>query len=121
MIEGIIFAFFSSIISGISLFLQKISLIKISNWKEAIRSPKWLFSISLNIPAFYLFLLAIKFERLMIIQPITYASLFVTIILEMMILKYKFNSYEISAIALFLIGALFITDSFCSIFNILCW
>jgi uncharacterized membrane protein len=118
---GIMFAFLSALITGISLFLQKVSLIKINNWKQAITSPKWLFSISLNLPAFYFFLLALKIERLIIIQPITYASLFVTVLLEIIILKYKMNLYEVSAIVLFLTGALFITDTFCSIFNMICW
>jgi uncharacterized membrane protein len=121
MMIGIFFAFLSAIITGISLFLQKMSLIKISNWKQAIKSPKWIFSISLGILAFYFFLFSLKFERLIIIQPIGYASLLVTIILEIYILKEKLELNEILSIILFFIGSLFITNAFCNIFNILCW
>ena len=117
---GILFAFLSAIITGISLFLQKVSLEKISNWKQAIKSPRWLFSVSLAIPAFYIFLFALKFERLIIIQPISYASLLVTIILEISVLKNKLRKNEILSIILFFIGSLLITNAFCDIFNIFC-
>ena len=95
---GIFFAFLSAIISGISSFLQKISLKKINNWKQAIKSSKWLFSVSLVFISFYIFLFALKFERLVIIQPISYTSLFIIIILEVMVLKEKLNKYEILSV-----------------------
>ena len=117
---GIIFAFLSSIISGMSSFLQKISLTKINNCRQAIRSPKWLLSIFLIFISFSFFLLALKFERLIIVQPISYTSLFVIVLCEIFVLKEKFDTYEILAIVLFFIGALFITGTFCSAFNILC-
>lgn len=120
MIEGIIFAFLSSVISGISLFLQKMSLKKINNWKQAIKSPKWLFSISITLVSFYFFLLALKLERIIIIQPISYTSLFVTIFLEILVFKEKLDLYEILAIMIFFIGALFVTNAF-YIINIFCW
>lgn len=117
---GILLALLSSLITGISMFVQKVSLIKINNWKQAISSPKWLFSLFLTIVSFFFFLLALKLERLIIIQPMTYTSFFIVVILEIFFLKEKLNLYEILAIILFFTGALFITNIFCFPFNIFC-
>jgi uncharacterized membrane protein len=117
---GILFAFISSILLGIALFIQKISLIKITKWKQVFKSPKWLLSIFLTFISFCFSLLALKFERLIIIQPISNVSLLVIVLLEIFVLKDKISIYEILSIILFFIGSLFITNTFCNIFNVLC-
>ena len=117
---GIIFAFLSSIVSGISSFLQKISLKKISNWEQALKSTKWLFSILLILFSFLFFITALKFERLIIIQPITYTSLFVIILLEAYVFKDKLKRYEIVAVILFFVGAIFVTNIPCNALGVFC-
>jgi len=53
-------------------------------------------------------MIALKYERLSIIQPLSNLSIIVLVILEIMVLKEKIKKQEIFALILFFIGILLI-------------
>jgi drug/metabolite transporter (DMT)-like permease len=101
---GIILIIFSAIVTAIGIFLQKIGLKKVKKWKDVIKSYKWMLGYSLFIPGFIFYILALKYERLSIIQPISNFSIIVLVILETIFLNEKIKKHEIFALFLFFTG-----------------
>ena len=104
----VLIAIIGSMLFGLSTFLQKKGLISIKKWKDLLHSTRWIIGVLLNVPAFLFYLLALKFERLIIIQPLFYFSTVFVVILEYFFLKEKLKTYDVMAIVLFFIGILFI-------------
>ena len=101
---ALIIVIISTIMSGISLFLQKIGFLTIKKGKKIFFSFKWLLGTVLMLISFFMYLLALKIERIVIIQPLLNISILVLIILEAIFLKTKLKIYEIFSIILFMIG-----------------
>ena len=105
---GIVLEIISAVVSGIGIFLQKLGLEKVKSWKDILKSYKWILGYSLFIPSLILYMIALKYERLSIIQPLSNLSIIVLVILEIMVLKEKIKKQEIFALILFFIGILLI-------------
>lgn len=101
---SIILALLSAIISALGIFLQKTGLKKVKKWKDVLRSYKWIAGYLLSIPSFFLFILALKYERLSVIQPIGSFSIIFLVILEYIFLKEKIKKSDFIALALFFAG-----------------
>ncbi len=100
----IILALLAAIFGGIGLFLQKIGLKKIKKIKNIFFSFKWLSGTLAIVTSFFLYLLALKIGRLVIVQPLINISILILVFLEIVFLKTKIKKYEILALFLFFIG-----------------
>jgi uncharacterized membrane protein len=105
---GIILEIASAILTAAGVLLQKIGLKKVKKWKDVLKSKKWMIGYLLFAPAFILYALALKYERLSIIQPLGNLSLIALVILEIIFLKEKVKKHEFFAFALFFIGVILI-------------
>ena len=105
---GIILEIISAILTAIGIFLQKIGLKKVKKWKDVLKSHKWIIGYSLFILAFFFYALALKYERISIIQPVGNLSIIFLVILEIMFLKENIKKNEVFALILFFIGVLLI-------------
>jgi len=101
---GIVLIIISAIISGLSLFLQKIGFLNVKKGKRVFFSFKWILGTSLMTLSYLIYLIALKFERLVITQPLLNISIIVLVMLEAIFLKSKLKKYEIFSIVLFIIG-----------------
>lgn len=105
---GILLEIISAILSASGTFLQKVGLQKVKKWKDIIKSKRWIIGYSLFAPSFLFYVLALKYERLSIIQPLGNFSLIVLIMLETVFLNEKIKRHEFIAFALFFAGILLI-------------
>lgn len=105
---GVFLTIIAAILIGIGVFLQKISLGKISVWKDIFKSYKWVLGYLICIFSFFLYLLALKYERLSIVQPLVNFSIIILIMLEAIFLKEKIKGREIFVLILFFTGILLI-------------
>jgi uncharacterized membrane protein len=85
-------------LNSLSMFLQK------SGIKKMFFSLKWILGTFLNLVSFFVYLLALKSGRLVIVQPLINASIVFLIILEIIYLKSKIKKYEIFSLFLFFLG-----------------
>jgi len=105
---GVFLTIIAAVLIGIGTFLQKIGLKKVRKWKDIIKSYKWILGYLIFIPAFFLYVLALKYERLSVIQPLMSFSIIFLVIVETIFLKEKIKVSEIFALILFFIGVLLV-------------
>ena len=106
---GILLEIGSAVLTAIGIFFQRIGLKKVKKWRDVLKSHKWILGYSLFIPALLLYLLALNFERLSIIQPVGNISIIILFLLEAIFIKERVKKREIFALALFFIGILLIS------------
>ena len=105
---GILLILLYAIVNSLGIFLQKIGLQKVRSWKDVIKSYKWILGSLLFIPAYFLYVLALKYEKLSVVQTVGNFSILFLVILEIVFLKEKIKKYEIFALTLFFLGILLI-------------
>ena len=102
MLLGIALVMVAAVCIGLGLFLQKRGLAK--GLRAALRSPVWLTGIAVDAAGFGLYILALNFERIAIVQPLMSLSLLVTAVAEMALLGESMSKYELVAFVMFFVG-----------------
>jgi len=105
---GILLILLYAIVNSLGIFLQKTGLQKVRSWKDVIKSYKWILGSLLFIPAYFLYVLALKYEKLSVVQTAGNFSILFLVILEIVFLKEKIKRHEIFALMLFFLGILLI-------------
>jgi uncharacterized membrane protein len=105
---GILLILLYAIVNSLGIFLQKIGLQKVRSWKDVIKSYKWVLGSLFFIPAYFLYVLALKYEKLSVVQTVGNFSILFLVILEIIFLKEKIKRHEFFALTLFFLGILLI-------------
>jgi len=101
---GIILIIISAITTAIGIFIQKLAFIDLKKNRRIYLFPKWIFGVLLTMLAVFVYVFALKYERIVIIQPIGSLSILVLIILEAFFLKTRFSSRDMLSVLLFILG-----------------
>jgi drug/metabolite transporter (DMT)-like permease len=108
MIASILLILLYAIVNASGIFLQKLGLEKVRIWKDTLRSSKWIVGTLLFAPAYFLYVLALKYEKLSIVQTAGNFSILFLVILEFVFLKERIKKHEVFALALFFLGIILI-------------
>lgn len=101
--NGIIFALFAPIFTGLGMVLQRRAHIKFS-LRSVFKSKLWLGGIVLDVVGFSMYSLALSLERIAIVQPLLVFSLAVTAIVERLLRQSKNTILDYFAIFLVIVG-----------------
>jgi uncharacterized membrane protein len=105
---GILLELVSATLSAVGTILQKEGLQKIKKWKDVLKSRRWILGYAILYSSFIFYVLALKYERLSVIQPIGNFSIIALVILEFVFLKERLKTKEIIALILFFSGILLV-------------
>ena len=101
--NGIVFALFAPIFTGLGMVLQRRAHIKFS-LRNVFKSRLWLGGIMLDVLGFFMYSLALSLERISIVQPLLVFSLAVTAIVERLLRQTRNTFLDYFAILLVLVG-----------------
>ncbi|MFQ6010027.1 MAG: hypothetical protein ACE5J7_02830 [Candidatus Aenigmatarchaeota archaeon] len=101
---GVILAIISGIMAGMAYFIQKQGVDSIDSWKRLVKSKVWLLGAIILPIAFLIHMAALRFERLVIVEPLINTAIITIVILEFLVLKERPSRTEIFAIIVFFMG-----------------
>ena len=101
---GVILAIISGIMAGVAYFMQKQGVVSTRDWKKLLKSKVWMLGAALLSLSFLVHMAALRFERLVVVEPLINMAIVTIVLLEIFVLKQRPKKREVLAITVFFIG-----------------